>query len=219
MSTSRHCVTARPAPQTRRRQQGNQDDSAPRRPLGRDHSSFAGRWIDADRRLLSLELIDEVTGARAAGTLAIEQHSAAELMDIEWGKDGRDGQLHILRASEDGDIASRQATARIQRCRFENAAPLIVVEGRAIGQEDRRWHRHGCFPRLLTCICLNPGEVGFAGGHDDLRLGADHEAAAAIVTNRGGRTLATLRSSRVSWASQQSSAQAGDQRAAGPHSP
>jgi len=54
-------------------------------------------------------------------------------MDIEWGKDGRDGQLYILQARPE-TVMSRQATARIRRYRIRERGP-VIVEGRAIGQK------------------------------------------------------------------------------------
>ena len=135
----------------------------------------------ADRRLLSLS-DDEVTEL-ARQALAIEQHYG-RAMDIEWGKDGRDGQLYILQARPE-TVMSRQATARIQRYRIRERGP-VIVEGRAIGQKIGAGTA-----RVLSTIAdmhlFNPGEVLVADMTDP-----DWEPimkrAAAIVTNRGGRT-------------------------------
>ena len=53
-------------------------------------------------------------------------------MDIEWGKDGVDGQLYILQARPE-TVKSRQA-AGSSRYRLTEPGP-IIVEGRAIGQK------------------------------------------------------------------------------------
>ena len=135
----------------------------------------------ADRRLLSLT-DDEVTEL-ARQALAIEQHYG-RAMDIEWGKDGRDGQLYILQARPE-TVKSRQTTARVQRYRIRERGP-IIVEGRAIGQKIGAGTA-----RVLSSIAdmhlFNPGEVLVADMTDP-----DWEPimkrAAAIVTNRGGRT-------------------------------
>ena len=135
----------------------------------------------ADRRLLSLS-DDEVTEL-ARQALAIEQHYG-RAMDIEWGKDGRDGQLYILQARPE-TVMSRQATARIQRYRIRERGP-VIIEGRAIGQKIGAGDA-----RVLSSIAdmhlFNPGEVLVADMTDP-----DWEPimkrAAAIVTNRGGRT-------------------------------
>jgi pyruvate,water dikinase len=135
----------------------------------------------ADRRLLSLT-DDEVTEL-ARQALAIEQHYG-RAMDIEWGKDGVDGQLYILQARPE-TVKSRQATARVQRYRIRERGP-VVIEGRAIGQKIGAGAA-----RVLASIAdmhlFNPGEVLVADMTDP-----DWEPimkrAAAIVTNRGGRT-------------------------------
>ena len=135
----------------------------------------------ADRRLLSLS-DDEVTEL-ARQALAIEQHYG-RAMDIEWGKDGRDGQIYILQARPE-TVMSRQATARIRRYRIRERGP-VIVEGRAIGQKIGAGTA-----RVLSSIAdmqlFNPGEVLVADMTDP-----DWEPimkrAAAIVTNRGGRT-------------------------------
>ncbi len=135
----------------------------------------------ADRRLLSLT-DDEVTEL-ARQALAIEQHYG-RAMDIEWGKDGRDGQLYILQARPE-TVKSRQTTARIVRYRIRERGP-VIVEGRAIGQKIGAGTA-----RVLSSIAdmhlFNPGEVLVADMTDP-----DWEPimkrAAAIVTNRGGRT-------------------------------
>ena len=135
----------------------------------------------ADSRLLSLT-DDEVTEL-ARQALAIEQHYG-RAMDIEWGKDGRDGQLYILQARPE-TVKSRQTTARIVRYRLRERGP-VIVEGRAIGQKIGAGTA-----RVLSSIAdmhlFNPGEVLVADMTDP-----DWEPimkrAAAIVTNRGGRT-------------------------------
>ena len=135
----------------------------------------------ADCRLLSLT-DDEVTEL-ARQALAIEQHYG-RAMDIEWGKDGRDGQLYILQARPE-TVKSRQTTARIVRYRIRERGP-VIVEGRAIGQKIGAGT-----VRVLSSIAdmhlFNPGEVLVADMTDP-----DWEPimkrAAAIVTNRGGRT-------------------------------
>ena len=135
----------------------------------------------ADRRLLSLT-DDEVTEL-ARQALAIEQHYG-RAMDIEWGKDGRDGKLYILQARPE-TVKSRQTTARVQRYRIRERGP-VIVEGRAIGQKIGAGTA-----RVLSSIAdmhlFSPGEVLVADMTDP-----DWEPimkrAAAIVTNRGGRT-------------------------------
>ena len=104
-------------------------------------------------------------------------------MDIEWGKDGLDGEaLRAAGPSRDGDVAGRRAPAVPDG----REGPEVVVEGRAIGQKIGA----GAV-RVMTSIEemheFNEGEVLVADMTDP-----DWEPimkrASAIVTNRGGRT-------------------------------
>ena len=134
----------------------------------------------ADRRRLSLSDADVTELARHA--LTIEDHYGRP-MDIEWGKDGLDGRLYILQARPE-TVMSRQP-ARVQRYRIRERGP-VLVEGRAIGQKIGAGS-----VRVLDTVAemhlFTPGEVLVADMTDP-----DWEPimkrAAAIVTNRGGRT-------------------------------
>jgi pyruvate,water dikinase len=136
---------------------------------------------EADRRVLSLTDTEVEELARQA--VAIEKHYGRP-MDIEWGKDGVDGRLYILQARPE-TVQSRQAVGSVQRFRMDQRG-AVLVEGRAIGQ------RIGAGPvRVLQSVDAMhefvPGEVLVAEMTDP-----DWEPimkrAAAIVTNRGGRT-------------------------------
>ena len=135
----------------------------------------------ADRKRLSLSDADVTELARQA--LTIEEHYGRP-MDIEWGKDGLDGRLYILQARPE-TVKSRQSAARVQRYRIRERGP-VLIEGRAIGQKIgagtvRALHS------VTEMHLFNPGEVLVADMTDP-----DWEPimkrAAAIVTNRGGRT-------------------------------
>ena len=135
----------------------------------------------ADRSRLSLSDADVTDLAQQA--LAIEEHYGRP-MDIEWGKDGNDGQLYILQARPE-TVKSRPGATRTQRYRLKKRGS-VLVEGRAIGQKIGT----GAV-RVLTSIAdmnlFHPGEVLVADMTDP-----DWEPimkrAAAIITNRGGRT-------------------------------
>ena len=135
----------------------------------------------ADRRRLSLTDAEVEELARQA--LIIETHYGRP-MDIEWGKDGLDGQLYILQARPE-TVKSRQPAGRMQRFVLAERGS-VLLEGRAIGQKI------GAGPvRVLTSVGemheFVPGEVLVADMTDP-----DWEPimkrASAIVTNRGGRT-------------------------------
>jgi pyruvate, water dikinase len=136
---------------------------------------------ERDRGLLSLS-DDDVTEL-AKHALAIEEHYGRP-MDIEWGKDGRDGNLYILQARPE-TVKSRQSAGSLTRFRL-NEKGSALIEGRAIGQKI------GSGPvRVLSSVEAMheflPGEVLVADMTDP-----DWEPimkrASAIVTNRGGRT-------------------------------
>ncbi|GAA2165651.1 phosphoenolpyruvate synthase [Pedococcus bigeumensis] len=153
--------------------------------------SAVGRSIDfvpvdeAERGRLSLT-DDEVTEL-ARHALKIEEHYGRP-MDIEWGKDGVDGQLYILQARPE-TVKSRQSGSTLQRFRMD--VPMkergeVLVEGRAIGQKIGA----GAVRVLTSAESMHefqPGEVLVADMTDP-----DWEPvmkrASAIVTNRGGRT-------------------------------
>ncbi|MGH3101485.1 MAG: PEP/pyruvate-binding domain-containing protein, partial [Thermoleophilia bacterium] len=142
------------------------------------------QFIDVDPAERSrLSLTDAEVTELARHALTIEDHYGRP-MDIEWGKDGRDGQLYILQARPE-TVKSRQAAGITQRFRLaQRGEPLI--EGRAIGQKIGAGE-----VRVLTSVAdmgqFRPGEVLVADMTDP-----DWEPimkrAAAIVTNRGGRT-------------------------------
>lgn len=149
--------------------------------------SEVGRSIDfvpvdeADRGRLSLT-DDEVTEL-AVHALKIEEHYGRP-MDIEWGKDGVDGQLYILQARPE-TVKSRQSGSTLQRFRMDERGP-VIAEGRAIGQKVGA----GAVRVLTSAESMHefqPGEVLVADMTDP-----DWEPvmkrASAIVTNRGGRT-------------------------------
>ena len=83
---------------------------------------------EAERRLLSLT--DDEVEELARHALTIEEHYGRP-MDIEWGKDGLDGELYVLQARPE-TVMSRAGVK--QRFRMEEKGE-VVVEGRAIGQK------------------------------------------------------------------------------------
>ncbi|GAA3610774.1 phosphoenolpyruvate synthase [Microlunatus ginsengisoli] len=138
--------------------------------------------VPVDQRGL-LSLTDDEVTELARHALAIEAHYGRP-MDIEWGKDGRDGKLYILQARPE-TVKSRQAAGSLQRFKL-NEKGSSLIEGRAIGQKIGA----GAV-RVLTSLEqmheFTPGEVLVADMTDP-----DWEPimkrASAIVTNRGGRT-------------------------------
>jgi pyruvate,water dikinase len=115
--------------------------------------------------------------------LIIEQHYG-RAMDIEWGKDGADGQLYILQARPE-TVKSQQAGKAEQRYKLKGTG-TVLAEGRAIGQKI------GTGPvRIVHSLAemdtVQPGDV-LVTDMTDPNWEPVMKRASAIVTNRGGRT-------------------------------
>ena len=117
--------------------------------------------------------------------LIIEQHYGRP-MDIEWGKDGGDGQLYILQARPE-TVKSQAAGKAEHRYKLRGGGDrTVLAEGRAIGQKI------GTGPvRLVHSITemerVQPGDV-LVTDMTDPNWEPVMKRASAIVTNRGGRT-------------------------------
>ena len=122
--------------------------------------------------------------SRATRSL-IEKHYGRP-MDIEWGTRRRRRQaLHPAGAPGDGEVArERRDTCAATGC---SRAPTVLAEGRAIGQKIGPGSRCASSSRRRRWTEVQPGDVLVADMTDP-----DWEPvmkrAAAIVTNRGGRT-------------------------------
>jgi len=115
--------------------------------------------------------------------LVIEQHYGRP-MDIEWGKDGTDGQLYILQARP--ETVKSQAKGQAELRYKLKGQGTVLAEGRAIGQKI------GTGPvRLVHNISemdkVQPGDV-LVTDMTDPNWEPVMKRASAIVTNRGGRT-------------------------------
>jgi pyruvate,water dikinase len=115
--------------------------------------------------------------------MVIEQHYGRP-MDIEWGKDGIDGQLYILQARPE-TVKSQSAGKTEVRYKLKGKG-AVLASGRAIGQKV------GTGPvRLVHNISemdkVQPGDV-LVTDMTDPNWEPVMKRASAIVTNRGGRT-------------------------------
>ncbi|MEQ7739099.1 PEP/pyruvate-binding domain-containing protein, partial [Escherichia coli] len=98
-------------------------------------SEEVGKTVDfvpvpADLRR-RFSLTDAEVEQLARHALAIEAHYGRP-MDIEWGKDGVDGELYILQARPE-TVESRKATGTVSRYTLTERS-AVLAEGRAIGQ-------------------------------------------------------------------------------------
>jgi pyruvate, water dikinase len=128
-------------------------------------------------------LTDTEVETLAHYALAIEAHYQRP-MDIEWGKDGLDGQIYILQARPE-TVKSQQKGQKEFRYKLQGTS-TVLAEGRAIGQKI------GAGPvRLVQNISemdqVKPGDV-LVTDMTDPNWEPVMKRASAIVTNRGGRT-------------------------------
>ncbi|WP_440222611.1 phosphoenolpyruvate synthase [Dokdonella sp. MW10] len=135
----------------------------------------------ADRATFCIS--DDDVHELARQSLVIEKHYGRP-MDIEWAKDGATGKLYIVQARPE-TVKSRAKATQIERFQLKQRGP-VLVEGRSVGQKIGSG-----VAKVIRSIKdmdrVQPGDVLVADMTDP-----DWEPvmkrAAAIVTNRGGRT-------------------------------
>jgi pyruvate,water dikinase len=125
----------------------------------------------------------------ADATIKIEAHYTRKAgqptpMDVEWAKDGVDGKLYIVQARPE-TVASRKPLGTVDEYRL-GASGKPLVSGRAVGGKIVTGRA-----RVISDVSelnqFQPGEVLVA----DTTMpdwGTVMKIAAAVVTNRGGRT-------------------------------
>lgn len=130
----------------------------------------------------SFSLCDDDVIALARMAMTIEQHYKRP-MDIEWGKDGADGKLYILQARPE-TVQSRSGRA-IQRFTLKESSTVLST-GRSIGQKIGAGTA-----RIVRSVNemsrVQSGDV-LVSDMTDPDWEPVMKRAAAIVTNRGGRT-------------------------------
>jgi pyruvate,water dikinase len=147
---------------------------------GGDHGVVTREVDEADRRRFCISDEDVTELARLA--VAIEQHYGRP-MDVEWAKDGLDGRIYVVQARPE-TVQSRSGQV-IERYTLSSRGD-VLVEGRSIGQKIGSG-----VARIITDISdmakLEEGDV-LVTDMTDPDWEPVMKRAAAIVTNRGGRT-------------------------------
>ncbi|WP_406566754.1 phosphoenolpyruvate synthase [Aestuariirhabdus haliotis] len=147
----------------------------------------AGRSVDtvdvdeADR--LRFCITDAEVEELSRQALIIERHYGRP-MDVEWARDGDDGQLYIVQARPE-TVKSRSHAATMERYLLKERGS-VLVEGRSIGQ------RIGSGPvKIINDLSqmdrVQPGDV-LVTDMTDPDWEPIMKRASAIVTDRGGRT-------------------------------
>ncbi|MEN7429844.1 phosphoenolpyruvate synthase [Chromobacterium sp. TRC.1.1.SA] len=151
-------------------------------------ASQAGRsvkTVDVEPALRKEFSINDAEVAELAEyALIIEKHYGRP-MDIEWGRDGVDGKLYILQARPETVKSQEDRKDTLRRYRL-NSKSEILCEGRAIGQKIGQ----GTVRTIRDASEMDqvkPGDV-LVTDMTDPDWEPVMKRAAAIVTNRGGRT-------------------------------
>ncbi|WP_300425391.1 phosphoenolpyruvate synthase [Thalassolituus sp.] len=138
--------------------------------------------VDRDLRRIFSVTDDEVESLARQAVL-IEKHYGRP-MDIEWAKDGDDGQLYIVQARPE-TVKSRASKQVMERYLLKEQGN-VLAEGRSIGHRIGKG-RVKVIDRIEDMDQVQEGDVLVADMTDP-----DWEPvmkrSAAIVTNRGGRT-------------------------------
>lgn len=143
---------------------------------------------EEDRTRFSLNDEEVLTLARWA--CLIEDHYSARAsrpvpMDVEWAKDGRTGELFVLQARPETVHALARHASLLEEYRLERRGE-VLLRGRAVGQKIGSG-----LVRVIRDVeelsTFQPGEV-LVADMTDPDWEPTMKMAAAIVTNRGGRT-------------------------------
>ncbi|MDX1480111.1 MAG: phosphoenolpyruvate synthase [Woeseiaceae bacterium] len=137
--------------------------------------------VDADDRA-RFSLSDDDIMALARMAVTIEEHYQRP-MDIEWGKDGNDGKLYILQARPE-TVQSRSGRT-IERYTLKGRSD-IISQGRSIGQKIGTGTAK-VIRSVREMSRIQDGDV-LVSDMTDPDWEPVMKRAAAIVTNRGGRT-------------------------------
>ncbi len=132
---------------------------------------------------LKFSLSDDEVEKLARYAVAIETHYRRP-MDIEWAKDGETGELFILQARPE-TVKSGAGAQKLERFELKNKGEVLST-GRSIGQRIGSGRARLVFD-VSEMHKVQPGDV-LVTDMTDPDWEPIMKRAAAIVTNRGGRT-------------------------------
>ena len=128
-------------------------------------------------------ITDEDVSELAKYAVIIEKHYQRP-MDIEWGKDGIDGKIYILQARP--ETVKSQAQGKVEMRYKLKGNSTVLATGRAIGQKIGTGTVR-VVKDASEMDRVQPGDV-LVADMTDPNWEPVMKRAAAIVTNRGGRT-------------------------------
>ncbi len=153
---------------------------------GRETTRTVPTALEEQRRFC---ISDDEVLSLAEATMRIEEHYSRKAgqptpMDVEWAKDGLDGQLYVVQARPE-TVASRRAPGMLEEFKL-GAKGKPLTSGRAVGTRVATGRA-----RVITDVSqlgqFHAGEVLIADTTAP-DWGTVMKSAAAVVTNRGGRT-------------------------------
>ncbi|WP_414473891.1 phosphoenolpyruvate synthase [Microvirga sp. M2] len=132
---------------------------------------------------------DEEAVLLADHAIKIEDHYSARAgekrpMDIEWAKDGVDGEIYIVQARPE-TVASRIDRSKLEEYRLTGTG-AVLARGRAVGTKVAAGKAR-VVAHQADLASFQPGEILVADSTSP-DWGTVMKMASAIVTNRGGRT-------------------------------
>jgi pyruvate,water dikinase len=145
------------------------------------HSTATVDVADDERHRFSIT--DDEAHELARYAVTIEKHYGRP-MDIEWGRDGVDGKLYVLQARPE-TVKSRENAGNLRRYRLKSRSD-VLASGRAIGQRIGQ----GAVRLIKSAAEMDRVKAGdvLVADMTDPDWEPVMKRAAAIVTNRGGRT-------------------------------
>jgi pyruvate,water dikinase len=153
------------------------------------HGSFTRNVevVEADR--LRFSLTDEEVIELARYAVKIEQHYSKAAghdvpMDIEWAKDGVDGKLYVVQARP--ETVRSQESRKLYEVYHLESRGNVLVSGKSVGHRIASGVAR-VIQHASDMAQLRPGEV-LVTDMTDPDWEPVMKIAAAIVTNRGGRT-------------------------------
>jgi pyruvate, water dikinase len=170
----------------RRRLGGKEIRMVYARTAGRDTTRCVPTAVEDQRRFC---ITDAEALTLADVTMRIEDHYSRKAgqptpMDVEWAKDGVDGQLYVVQARPE-TVASRREAGVLEEFTL-GAKGGLLASGRAVGTRVASGTA-----RVISDVTqlgqFRPGEVLVADTTAP-DWGTVMKGAAAVVTNRGGRT-------------------------------